>query len=354
MVKLLWTQPDSVESVRELVQTAINLEFSTLPPYLYALLSIPPGENREAQARIHGISMQEMIHMCLACNIMNAIGGSPAVVAPRYPGPLPGDVAGGITIHLYRFSPEAIDQGLNIEQPEDPIDPPVLRKAMKAGSTSEVTIGEYYERLKLALSQLPASDWHADRHQIDDSQFMQGNLFKVNNYDDAARAIDNIVSEGEGTSQSSSSKGSPLDFQNQLAHYYRFKEIHEDLVLTKADNTVGYQWGPQTLGVDWDQVFKAIPDPEQHDFSQEPAAAREAQAECNAAYAAMIRALEGAVNGQVGQLGVAVREMFNLRMAAIKAFNTPLNSGLVAGPAFIVPGAPWVASNDAQAKGAVA
>jgi hypothetical protein len=86
MITLAWEKPNSIEDVQALVQRAINLEFSTLPPYLYALMSIPPGENAAARARIHAIAMQEMIHMSLACNIMNAIGGSPDIVAPLYPG----------------------------------------------------------------------------------------------------------------------------------------------------------------------------------------------------------------------------------------------------------------------------
>ncbi|MEQ8405438.1 MAG: ferritin-like protein [Oceanicaulis sp.] len=355
MVQLMWKRPEGVEDVHALVQTAINLEFSTLPPYLYALMSIPPGENLEARQRIYAIAMEEMIHMCLACNIMNAIGGSPDIAAPRYPGPLPGDVAQGLIIHLYPFSPAAAEQGMHIEQPEDPINASVMKAAMDRAGTEPVTIGEFYERLKVVLSQLPASAWSADRNQIDDSQFFQGNLFKVNTYADAAQAIDNIVSEGEGTPQTPGENGSPLDFQNEMAHYYRFKEIFLNKVLTRTGQPGGgYQWGPQTLGIDWTKVYPAITDPEQHDFSNEPAAAREAQAECDAAYAAMIAGLRGAFNGDPGQLGVAVRAMFDLRMAARKAFTTPLNDGRVAGPAFVVPGPYWKASNETRTSGEVA
>jgi len=105
-------------------------------------------------------------------------------------------------------------------------------------------------------------------------------------------------------------------------------------VLTKAENAVGYQWGPTTLGVNWGAVYPAICDPESYDFSQESQAVRDAQEACNAAYSAMIAALEQAFNGSRGQLGVAVRAMFDLRMAARAAFTTPLANGQVAGPAF--------------------
>ena len=334
MIKLAWETPESVEDVRQRVQAAINLEFATLPPYLYALMSIPPGENLAARSRIYSIAMQEMVHMCLACNIMNAIGGSPSIVGPLYPGPLPGDLAHGLVIHLYPFSQQAIAQGMAIEEPEEPIDPPMAALGASMEESVPVTIGQYYHLLDQALAALPASAWTADRNQFDDSQFLVGNLFKVNTYDDAHRAITEIVSEGEGTPVTPDTPGSPLDFQNELAHYYRFWEIQKNLVLTKAENPVGYQWGPTTLGVDWGAVYPAISDPESYDFSQESQAVRDVQEACNTAYSAMVAALEQAFNGSRGQLGVAVRAMFDLRKAARAAFTTPLANGQVAGPAF--------------------
>lgn len=334
MIKLAWQNPDSVQDVQGLVQTAINLEFSTLPPYLYALMSIPPGENIAARSRIYAVAMQEMIHMCLACNIMNAIGGNPDIVAPLYPGPLPGDLAHGTIIHLYPFSPEAVRQGMTIEEPEEPIAPQTALLESNACAEGVVTIGQYYHCLDQALRTLPESAWIADRNQFDDSQFFAGNLFKVNTYEDASKAIGQIVSEGEGTPVTPGGGGSPLDWQNELAHFYRFWEIERNLVLSKANNPVGYRWGPASLGVDWGAVYPAIADPEEYDFSNESQAARDAQHECNVAYSAMIAALRQAFNGGAGQLGVAVRAMFDLRMAARAAFTTPLSNGKVAGPAF--------------------
>ena len=74
----------------------------------------------------------------------------------------------------------------------------------------------------------PASDWQAGRNQIVSDQFFPGQLFAVNGYADAHTAITQIVSEGEGA------KDDPLDFQDQIAHYYRFGEIWHEKVLTKA------------------------------------------------------------------------------------------------------------------------
>lgn len=335
MIRLRWSEPNSVADVQALVQGAIDIEFATLPPYLYSSLTILPDSNAPAKTRLQSVIMQEMIHMCLACNIMNAIGGSAAINPPHYPGSLPGDVGGSLIVHLYPFSEAAMTQGMAIESPLEPIDPRILRAAPEDGS---VTIGEYYERLKLVLQGLPPTAWTPNRNQVDDAQFFQGQVFAVNDCNDACTAIDQIVSEGEGTPKTPENQGSPLDFQNTLAHYYRFWEIKKNQVLEKDDsadaNDSGYMWGGP-LGVDWGAVYPAITDPELYDFGQESQAVQLAQAKCNAAYTAMVWALRGAFSGGTGELGVAVRAMFELRMAAMQALNTPMKDGSVAGPAFI-------------------
>ena len=332
MIKLRWRAPAGTGDVQTLVQNAIDLEFATLPPYLYARLSILPDTNGPASARLQGIILQEMIHMCLACNIMNAIGGTPAIKPPHYPGPLPGDVGGALVVHLLPFSQAAVQQGMAIEEPSKPIDPPQLQAV---AAERAVTIGEYYHLLDLALHNLPSSAWTPNRDQIDDNQFFPGQIFAVNNYADAHRAITQIVSEGEGTPVTPGADGSPLDFQNELAHYYRFWELERNQVLIKANNPVGYAWDG-VLGVDWNSVYPAIPDPETHDFSKDPPAAQQAQAACNQAYTAMVNALTGTFTGATGGLGVAVRAMFDLRMAAMKALHTPLADGKsVSGSAFL-------------------
>ena len=332
MIKLNWIEPTSIQEVRARVQTAIDLEFSTLPPYLYAQFSIPPGANLPASERLHEIILEEMIHMCLVCNIMNALGGTPAINPPHYPGPLPGDIGDGVVIHLLALSPAAMRQGMAIEEPSEPIHPRALRELATAPG---VTIGEYYSRLDLALMALPASAWSANRKQIDDAQFFVGQIFAINSYDDASRAISQIVSEGEGTPVTADGSGSPLDFENEVAHYYRFWEIEQNRLLVRDAGPVGYAWkGP--LGVDWSAVYPAISDPQTHDFSQDSQAAQKAQADCNAAFTAMVDALTDTFNGVDGGLGVAVRAMFNLRMAAAAALGTPLADGKsVAGPAFL-------------------
>jgi hypothetical protein len=332
MIRLELKPLATVEDAWSMLETAIGVEFGTLPPYLYAMFSIPPGENVAAANLIKSVLMQEMIHMCLACNILNALGGTVKLTPPSYPGPLPGDIGpigeDALVIHLYRLSKEGMKQGMDIEQPEEIPDFDIVEAVPGVPATG--TIGQFYARLDAFLATLPPSAWQPGRNQITDDQFFTGQLFAVNDYDDAHRAIDEIVSEGEGA------KDEPLDFQQELAHYYRFGEVYYDKVLTKIPRPPGYQWGPERLGVDWNAVFPAIPDPCTHDFSKDSAAARAAQDACNAAYTQMVDALQQAVTGTRGALGNAVRAMFDLRLATQVALRTPLADGKsVAGPAFL-------------------
>jgi hypothetical protein len=332
MIYLKFKRIEKIEDAIELLQMAIKLEFSTLPPYLYALYSVRPGTNAEASSRIKAVTMQEMAHMCLACNILNALGTDPALAVPTYPGPLPGGITGGgkepLIIHLLPFSKDAMKQAMAIEEPEEGAIPFPHVTALAAAEPTFMTIGQFYNYLDSYLKTLPPAQWKKGRNQIDDRQFLQGEVFAVNGYDDAHNAIVRIVSEGEGH------KKDPLDFQGEVSHYYRFGEIFYDQVLTKADNPLGFAW-TGTLGVDWTAVYPAIADPGSHDFSKDPPAALAAQDQCDEAFTRLVQELQKAVTGNVDRLGNAVRAMFDLRTAAKHALTVPLAVPTqVAGPSF--------------------
>ena len=317
------------------LQTAIGVEFGVLPPYLYALYSIRPGTNQPAVQRIHAVVLQEMVHMCLACNILNALGGDPQLTPQAYPGPLPGDIGphgASLTLHLLPFSKRAMQQAMDIEEPEEvPNFPIVHADRRKTAAPVAMTIGEFYEALDAYLATLPDQAWTAGRNQIDDKKLFDGQVFAVNGYADAHRAITEIVSEGEG------SKNNPLDVLNELSHFYRFQEIHRDLVLSKSGAHPGFQWGPSTVGVDWNAVYPAISDPGLHDFTAEPQTAQDAQADCNSAYVDLVKALQAAMTGSASTaLDEAVQAMFKLKAAALHAFTVPLaDARTVSGPAFL-------------------
>src|SRR5437588_10510384 len=102
----------TLEDLRQHLQVAIELEHSTIPPYLCALYSIKEGKKTEAAKVIKSVLLEEMLHMTLAANVLNAIGGKPAVdhpeFIPNYPTTLPHS-AGKFKVNLAKFSPATIE-----------------------------------------------------------------------------------------------------------------------------------------------------------------------------------------------------------------------------------------------------
>lgn len=112
-----------MHGVRAALQAAVELEHAVIPPYLYALYSLVPVPNEAAAAIVRSVVTEEMLHLTLAANLLNAVGGRPVLdhpkVLPRYPGPLPGTVDDGVSVGLAPFSVGLVrDTFMRIEQPE--------------------------------------------------------------------------------------------------------------------------------------------------------------------------------------------------------------------------------------------
>jgi hypothetical protein len=63
----------SLSDLQDALQTAMQLEFSTIPPYLCAQWSIDSDPSGVADM-IENIVVQEMYHFALAGNMLTAIG----------------------------------------------------------------------------------------------------------------------------------------------------------------------------------------------------------------------------------------------------------------------------------------
>lgn len=208
----------------ESLQCAIVLEHSTLPPYLCAMWSIR-DQTHEAYGMLGGIVLQEMLHMGLACNLLASIGGSPRInspdVIPRYPGPLPCGLKPllnpNLQVGLTRLTPAAVsDVFMLIEYPEGG---PIALQA-HTGRTFP-TIGEFYGAIRDQFVALQPVDPSTEARQIE-HDMGQSQLTKILDNDAALAAIELIVEQGEGTSQSAGVGPSGAD----LAHYYEFKQLH--------------------------------------------------------------------------------------------------------------------------------
>eukprot|EP00058_Branchiostoma_floridae_P011442 XP_002596930.1 hypothetical protein BRAFLDRAFT_76430 [Branchiostoma floridae] len=107
------TTTHTVEELKRALQLALQIELATIPPYLSALFSIKDGNNRKVAAIIRSVVIEEMKHMSLVSNLLNAIGGSPVLnhssVVPSYPAPLPGGANPGLVVTLARCSLNQIE-----------------------------------------------------------------------------------------------------------------------------------------------------------------------------------------------------------------------------------------------------
>ena len=69
---------------------------------------------------IRVVAVEEMLHLTLAANVLNAAGGTPDLTGPgfvpSYPAYLP-DGEDDFQVDLQRFSPDAVETFLKIERP---------------------------------------------------------------------------------------------------------------------------------------------------------------------------------------------------------------------------------------------
>jgi hypothetical protein len=204
---------DTPAGLRKALQTAVVLEHAALVPYLYSLYSLSPDANPDVFVRVKPIVMQQMGHMALACNVLNAIGGSPAIddpaLVPTYPGPLPGGVETRLVVPLQAFSLDLVRQVfMEIEEPNKPL---VLEEHARDGST----IADLYVAIGQRIMTLGESIFTGDpKRQVSGVL----NVIEVTDRTSARIALETIVEQGQGTADSPTTAG------GQLAHYYRFAE----------------------------------------------------------------------------------------------------------------------------------
>src|SRR4051794_27290466 len=91
-----------------LLQDALRLEHATVPPYLTAAYSLKVGTiNNTVRNMILAVAVQEMLHMTIVANVINAVGGRPRFAdpgqIPKYPGPLPMSIGSGLVVGLKKF-----------------------------------------------------------------------------------------------------------------------------------------------------------------------------------------------------------------------------------------------------------
>ena len=299
------------EAIKVALQQAIELEHSTLPLYLYALYSLDASKNKDIVEIVQSVAIEEMLHLTLAANVLNAIGGSPSLdrpdFIPKYPGPLPGGVDAGTQYHLSPFTPTQLAAFLEIEHPENPID---IRASTLAGADADapITIGQFYDQIIKQLKTLPDSDFHSKgRNQIGPDKM--DNCVVVTDQASAVKALTVIIDQGEGTSTD------PEEiFGTDWAHYYRYLQIQKGKKLEPAPGqTPPYTFSGAPIVLDPTGVYPVPVDPSAKNYNPAQVIANST---FNYTYTSLLKSLHDTLNGQPDRLDTAIGLMMSLKQLA--------------------------------------
>lgn len=324
---------DGLDGLKSALQSAIELEHATLPPYLYALYSIRPGSNNRLAAIIRSVAMEEMLHLALCCNLLNAIGGAPSLdkpdFIPVYPGPLPGAVA-EIDVPLAPVSkPLVHDIFMEIEEPEDPLVFPVERLDTFAARAAPKTIGQFYQAIKAQMARLAAGGnifVGAPSRQLGAGLAGLPGLIRVTDLPSANSAIDLIVKQGEGT------PASPLNPADAPAHYYLFAAAYHGRELVPQPGVPPFAYAGAPIPFDESGVVRLVTNPTPKRY--EGTAAAVANGQFNRTYTQLLNVLHQTFNGSPTSILGSRSLMQQLRGEALALAPIEFEPGLFAGPTF--------------------
>lgn len=232
---------------------AAEIEHNLMCCYLYAAFSLKSTDARFSPAQsalvrqwrgaITAVALEEMTHLCLVGNLMNALGSPAHFNRPPFPidsGPYPA----GFVIRLQPFSVDTVEHFLYLERPAqaaltDGAGFEPRRQYRRGAPTGRLspgardydTVGALYETLRLALQAFVAAHGEGALFigqralQVDASLAPLLGVEAVTDLASALRAIDTIVTQGEGAGSDEAN-----------SHYCRFRRVGEELRAALADD----------------------------------------------------------------------------------------------------------------------
>jgi hypothetical protein len=342
----------TLEQLHAYLYAALQLEHATIPPYLTALYSLHNGSNSPAWHILRVVAVEEMLHLSLAANVMNAVGGTPDLTrpdfVPAYPTYLP-DGEMDFEVDLQPFSKEAVETFLKIERParapraelrlvaRGQGDQHLLATSPTEPGMQYFSIGEFYAEISRGLRYLDDEYERAGKElftgdhgrQVTPEFFYSGGgePVVVTGLESALRALDFIAGQGEGLG------GGIYDGEDELAHFYRFQQLQLGRYYQK-DDLPGKPSG-QSLWVDWSAVYPVKKNATIADYPP-GSELRKAATEFNETYAGFLRFLTKAFTGQPNLLLEAVPQMFRIRDDMSRLIRNPIpgHPDVHAGPTF--------------------
>ena len=339
-----------IDGLKQHIYAALQLEHATLPPYLTALYSLHPGTNTEAFHVIRTVAVEEMLHLTLAANLMNAVGGKVDLTAPgfvpQYPAYLP-DGEEDFQVDCAGFSRSTIETFLKIERPAELIEgaPRTVNRTGREGTVHASwvdkdgeehfhSIGEFYKAIALGLEHLHKE--HGDAlfcgdpaRQITSDYYYSGGgeIIAVTDLESALAAIDLIGEQGEGVTNHI------FDEEGEIAHYYRFQQLLLGRFYREGDEPNAPTGG--VLEVDWDAAYPIRKNARLSDYPEGSAIRAQAEA-FDRRYAEFLKFLTAAFDGKPEMFIPAIGGMFELKELFAQLIRQPLDDEgtLFAAPAF--------------------
>jgi CDGSH-type Zn-finger protein/uncharacterized Fe-S cluster protein YjdI len=256
--------PPSREQLLYWLHEASEIEHHLMCCYLYAAFSLKRDDSAWSEAQrtavagwrraINAVALEEMTHLALVGNLMNALGATPHVNRPAFPvdsGPYPA----GFVIRLQPFSAETVEHFKFLERPpheqmQDAAGFEPARRYRRAvpegrlspGPRDYTTVGELYETLARSLEAFAATHGEAALFvgdpalQLDAALAPLPGVAPVHDLASALQALHTIVTQGEGAGS-----------EHGQSHFMRFCAIGEELAaLSAADPGFQPAWPAAT------------------------------------------------------------------------------------------------------------
>jgi Ferritin-like len=319
--------------LKKSLQSAVELELSTIPVYLCGLWSIKSDPSGIVSGLIRTVVWEEMIHMGIACNLLTALGEAPQIVSGyrneiKYPTEgLPGGVRPGLSVYLSGLTLAYVESVyMQIELPEKPL---------TIAAATYPTIGAFYDAISQAFTNLNPTLTTTNQltTSFDD---LNMNLNVISTVAEAVAAITEIQEQGEGTDTSTTDSPYTANYGNgpELSHYYKFSEIYNGATLIQEDGA----WVYKGTAVPFPEVYPMAPIQTQGGYQNPTPSAQAALESFDGLFYCLLAGLENAWRaGNNNGLQDAINVMFLLQPAAqaLFAIDLPDGSG-VYGPDFAI------------------
>jgi hypothetical protein len=213
-----------MEWLKGALQTAVELEHSTLPLYLAAMFSLEV-QNYTNYNLIRSVVMEEMVHMAIASNILAALGGTPRIkdLKPASPGKgLPGGAEPDLEVVLAQLSRRQLKNFMRLEIPKFLL--PAEYEDEQYSTISSLydaiaeTIEDNADAVKAAMKSGGTSNQVGDNIGFTTIDYTEG----TDPVEQLHAAINEIIEQGEGSP--SKTLHAP-NFEGEESHYAKFAEL---------------------------------------------------------------------------------------------------------------------------------